>query len=438
MKFVDYAPPASPSLEQQRDALQKGLGRAMQWALVGQLNDEPLLEACLQDQRHDSQLEACRGDWLWEIVRTVGATDRFRVPILHALYELSDDGSADQLCGLARCYGATGDEPFRTRLYEIVEQKPFPCQCPSLGEEEIIALDGEQAFLFAAKMRGRSLAKPEEWDDGSLGHFAVERFGEERVSALLDGSSDAEITRFRECWRRIELHWTEQRRNGSQEGRMAATSVTKIIQEAEGESMCYWFMGWGKNASEADLLIVLQRLWTEQDPKVIVKLLRVFSGRALPEFDARFFDLCRHGDEEIRRRAFHALERNTLPLIREFALNELQRGMPDESVVGLFINNYGQGDEQRILEAMVLPDDVCLLHWLFYDVVEILEKNPKADCSQLGLVCYVVTPCGNCRFRSARLLLKQQAAPQWLMEECRHDSGKECRELFANAAGSTE
>jgi hypothetical protein len=49
-----------------------------------------------------------------------------------------------------------------------------------------------------------------------------------------------------------------------------------------------------------------------------------------------------------------------------------------------------------------------------------------------------VTPCGNCRFRSARLLLKQQAAPQWLMEECRHDSGKECRELFANAAGSTE
>src|SRR5450759_5119336 len=118
MKLVDYAPPASPSLEQQRDALRKGLGRAMQWALAGRLEDGPLLEACLQDQRHDSQIDAPRGDWLWEIVQAVGAADRFRVPILHALYELSDHHSADQLCELARCYGATGDEAFHSRLYE--------------------------------------------------------------------------------------------------------------------------------------------------------------------------------------------------------------------------------------------------------------------------------------------------------------------------------
>ena len=278
MKFVDYAPPVSPSLEQQRDALQKGLGRAKQWALAGRLNDEPLLEACLQEQRHDTQLEAGRGAWLWEMVRTVGATDRFRVPILHALYELAGHRSADQLCELARCYCVIGDSAFRSRLYEIVEQKPYPCHGPSLGEEEIITLDGEQAFLFAAKMRGRSLAKPGECDDGSLGHFGVTRFGEDRVNALLDASSDAEIIRFRDCWRRAKLQWAEQRQKGSHEGRKAAPSVAKIIQEADSENMCYWFMGWGKKASEADLRTVLQHLWTEKNPKVIVKLLRVFSG----------------------------------------------------------------------------------------------------------------------------------------------------------------
>ena len=304
MKLVDYAPPSSPSLEQQRDALQKGLGRAVQWATTGRLKDEPLLEACLQDRRHDSQIDAPRGDWLWELVRAVGAADRFRVPILHALYELADERSADQLCELARCYGAMGDEPFRSRLYEIVERKPFPSYCPSLGEEEIITLDGEQAFLFAARMRGRSLAEPGEWDDGSLMYLAVKRFGEERASSLLEASSDAEIRRFRDCWRRDELRRAEQRQGSSHKERMAAISVADILREAEGESKCYWFRGWGMHADEADLRIVLQRLWTEQEPQVVAKLLRVFSNRPLPDFDARLIELCRHGDEEVRRWAF--------------------------------------------------------------------------------------------------------------------------------------
>jgi hypothetical protein len=157
MKRGDYAPSSSPSLEDQRNALRKGLGRALQWAFSGRLGDEPLLEACLQDQRFDTQIESARGDWLWRMVREVGATERFRAPVLHALHVLSDDRSASQLCELARRYAEAGDNAFRTRLYEIVEQKPFPDSL-WLGEEELVALDGERGFLFAASVRGRILA----------------------------------------------------------------------------------------------------------------------------------------------------------------------------------------------------------------------------------------------------------------------------------------
>jgi hypothetical protein len=435
MKFVDYAPPASPSLEQQRDALRKGLGRAVQWALAGRLNDEPLLEACLRDQRFDQQVEDLRGDWLWKMVRAVGAADRFRVPILHALYELSDERSAYQLCELARCYGTMGDEPFRSRLYEIVEQKPFRDYCPRRGEEEIILLDGEAAFLFAAQMRGQSLTDREwEWDDESLMKFAVKRFGEERASGLLDASSEAAISRFRDGWRSGELRNAGQGQRISQEKRMAAISVAEIIRAAESESKCYRFWGWGKHASEADLRIVLDRLWTEQEPQIVANLLRVFSGRALPDFDARLIELCRHDDEDVRRRGFSALEQNTHPLIREFALAELHRGTLERFVVGLFINNYRQGDEQRILEAIELPSDADQLHWLLMDIAKILEKNPEADCSRLGLLGYALNPCEHCRFCAARLLLKQQATPQWLVEECKQDSSEECRKLFTTAS----
>src|SRR5213076_1532841 len=106
-----------------------------------------------------------------------------------------------QLCELAGRYAEAGDDTFRTRLYEIVEQKPF-ADSPRLGEEEIVALDGEQGFLFDARVRGRLLAGREwEWDDGSLIDLAAERFGEEHVGRLLEAATDEAVSRFREYWR---------------------------------------------------------------------------------------------------------------------------------------------------------------------------------------------------------------------------------------------
>jgi hypothetical protein len=439
MIFGDYAPPSSPSRDQQRDALQKGLGRAVQWAMTGRLDDEPLLEACLQDQRFDWLVDEVRGEWLWEIVQAAGAADRFRVPILHALYELDEECGAYQLCKLAQCYGQVGDDAFRSRLYEIVEQKPFPDDWSNLGEEEIIALDGEQAFLFAARLRGASLADREwGWEDDSLLQFAIKRFGESRVSDLLEASSDAAVRRFLDGWRSDELRKAGPKQPDTYSERMAAISVAEIIRAAEGESKRSLFRGWGRLAGEADLRLVLQRLRTERQPQVLVKLLQVFSARPLPDFDARLIELCKHDSEEVRRRAFGVLEQNSHPLIRDFALTELRGGLRHGGLAGLFINNYRPGDEQRLLEALELPTDAGELHWLLMDIVELFEKNANADCSRLGIICYVSNPCEYCRFRSVRLLLKQQAAPQWLTEECGHDSSEECRELFTKVAGSTE
>ncbi len=438
MKFGDYSPPSSPSLDQQRDALQKGLGRAWQWALNGRLGDEPLLEACLQDKRFDAQCEESRAGWLWQIVGAADAMQRFRVPILHALHELSDERSANQLCELARFYAETGDGTFRDRLYEIVEQRPFP-ESPSLGEEEIMALDGERAFLFAARVRGQQLACREwDWDDRSLIDQATDCLGEDRVSSLLSAPSDTAVSRFGECWRRDKQRAAEVKQAQSHRERMKALPVEEINRAAEGDTKCYWFRGWGMHAEEADLKAVLQRLWTVEEPRVIANLVKVFVARPLPEFDAQLIKLCRHADKEVRAWAFRGLKENAHPLVRVFALTELQKGLRDRSVVGLFINNNRQGDEHLILNAMELPDDECELHWLLMDVIKVLEKNTEADCSRLAVISYALTPCANCRFDAARLLHQQQVAPEWLWEECRFDSAEDCRKLVEKPTGSSE
>lgn len=430
LQFADYSPPASPTLADQQDALQKGLGRAMQWALAGKLADEPLLAACLRDGRYDSQVDDARGDWLWTIIVAAGAAGCLRVPILHALYDLPDECTAVQLCQFARHYAADGDDAFRERLYAIVEQRPFEDR-DSLGEEDLIRLDGERGFLFAAGVRGRELAS-RDWDcDAMLVENAVEYLGAERVDALLDAAADEETRRFVRGWRSQIRRVRDPNPQQSHIDRMRAIGVEVILAEAESNRVGSGRLrAWGMHADEANLEIVLQRLWAARDAKVIVKLLRVFSNRALPLFDARLIELCRHSDEDVRRWARSALSMNAHPLVRKFALAEMAKGPPDRGIVSLFVRNYMPSDEHRLLDAIELPSDCDLSHWLLMDVTKLLESNPTADCSRLGVAVYALTPCGHCRFHAARLLQSRGAAPHWLGDECCHDAEADCRAHF--------
>jgi hypothetical protein len=430
MRFEDYSPPSSPWLDQQRDALRKGLGRAMQWAIERSLDDEALLAACLEDQRYDTQLEYSRGDWLWKMILAVAAADRFRVPILHALYELADERDATQLCELGRCYAEAGDETFRNRLYEIVEQKPIS-DSGWIGEEEIVRLDGEAGFLFAVRVRGERLAgRAWEWDDDGLFRQAGERLGEGRVTELMEGSTHPAIRAYWNGWQRENRSKADPGPQLSYRERMRAIPIKEILTTAgSGDSRFGRLRGWGMHAEASELAMVFHHLSEATEAKVIADLLRVFSNRPDPQFVVPFIALCRHEDPEVRRRAFVALEQNSHPLIREFALSNLEQGTEQDSVLGLFNKNFLPGDEGRILEAIEVPDDEQQRHGLMMDVIRFLESNPNADCSQLSLVAYISTPCESCRSDAARLLLGQRVAPGWLLEECRHDSNEESCKL---------
>ncbi len=436
MKIIDFSPSTAPSLDEQRDALQKGLGRAMRWAEAGCLADGPLLDACLTDQRYDMQVEDSRTEWLWRMIEIVDAKDRFRVPILHALYELAEERSAYQLCELGCHYAQTGDEAFRTRLYEIVESRPF-ADCPLLGESELLRLDGHEALVFAARLRGEELvARDWDWHDGSFVDEAVEILGESEVLNRLSDSDDKRLHRFRDLWDR-DVQKREQRTQPTHKERMRSISVSDILSEASKKKPSLaFFRGWGMHAADSDLQTVLDTLWVSVEPAELVCLLRVFSNRALPEFDPRLIELCDHDDEEVRRWAFNALEKNTDPAIHHFALHRLQHG--DHQAIGLFVKNYEQSDEQTILNCIELPSDQFDLHSILFDVIKVLENNDEADASQLGVVAYASTPCETCRLYAARWLHQHHFAPDWLIEECRFDSVDDCRKLGEDTNSTAE
>lgn len=432
----DLSPPEHPSPDQQRAALRQGLGRAVLWARRGVLQDEVLLEACLRDLRYDQQVEDSRGEWLWGMIKVTNAEVRFRVPLLHALYALSDERSTNQLCELAFRYAQDGDDSFRERLYAIVEQRPFPDR-PWLGERELLDLDGLNGLLFAARVRGKELADRDwEWNDRNLVEDAVEQVGNEAVRTLLMSSPDEAVRRFSERWREEKERTHSPVGRAAHVERMRSIPVDDVLQAARGETRCYWFLGWGQNASAADLRLVLQDLWNAKNPKVVAGLLGVFWSRPLPEFDERLIELCGSDDDEVRRFACKALERNSHPAVRSFAFDQLENGDWDGTAVSLLVRNFDAGDEDRILHGIRLSEGDQDRHSLFFDVVELLKHNAQADPSRLGLLTYAATPCENCRFYAARILVEKQVAPAWLLEECQHDSCEDCRKLSPHHAAS--
>ncbi|WP_165250637.1 hypothetical protein [Paludisphaera soli] len=241
MRIVDFSPPASPTLDQQRDALRKGFGRARMWAEVGKLEDGPLLEACLTDFRFDRQLEGTRGRWLAEIVRAADAMGRFRVPILRALDE-RDDANAGQLCELAFAYAKAGDDAFRSSLYRIVEAGPDD-EGWLLVEDEVLDLDGEPAFLLLARLRGESLRhRGWQWSDDSFIRHSGEILGEERRDRLLRESGDALVAAFEERRRRHEeAEAAEHAAEPPYRERMRSIAVEAVLEAAEStESRLYF------------------------------------------------------------------------------------------------------------------------------------------------------------------------------------------------------
>ncbi len=412
----------------------------MQWAIAGRLEDEPLLDACLHSMRFDAQVDDSRGEWLWQLMQTVHAEDRFRSTILDAMHNFSDGWTTEQLCELGFHYATSGDEAFRARLYGIVEERPV-ADMPWLGEEQIVQLDGEQGFLFAARLRGKRLETQEfDWDDNNLLNVAIERLGEDRVIASLEAATDGATQRFRDgwCWHK-DRQASEKRIPHSE--RMRQIPISKIISNAEsGELSIGVARGWGMYATERDLEIIRQRLLAASTPSVVARYLKVFSNREFLPLVSDLLEFCRHSDDEVRRRAFAALEKNADSAVRQFAIDQLRESSGDRSAISLFTKNYQQGDEQRILEYIEPPDDKNELHWMLMNVTEVLENNPQADCSQLGVLAYALTPCGTCRYHAARLLHARDVVPSWLTAECRFDAESDTRQLADEGppSGSTK
>ncbi|MEM1228824.1 MAG: hypothetical protein AAGJ40_24330 [Planctomycetota bacterium] len=364
------------------------------------------------------------------MLETAGYVDMCVESIWQAFQKPLDDCDArQQICELAMRFSLLGHERFTDRLFAIVRDKPIDGDL-TLGEYELLVCGGIEGFETVARKRGERLNESEwDWDDDRFIEYASEIFGRTTVANRLAHSTDYDIKRFNDQREMRASTADEIIKRETHRDRMRKIAVEDVLRSAESEERCYWFRGWGMHADQRDVDRVFEHTLQCDDENEISRLLQVFMRRELPRVDPILFQWCQSTDEGLKSHAFRALEGNTHLDIRVFGLECLGSGDVCHALE-LLTQNYHAGDEHRIEDSLVVPDDADECHTLLFSCSSFLKRNESADAERLALLIYQENPCSLCRTSAVKLLKRQVMVPSWMLDEIRFDCDSSTRELF--------
>jgi hypothetical protein len=301
-----------------------------------------------------------------------------------------------------------------------------------LGDEELIRLDGEEGFLMAVRRRVAEL-KTREWDwfDNQLMYDASEILGGDVVAELLgtESSLNDGVKDFYEMLNEDEAR-REMARSSSLKDKVCEFDANDVIRAAEAAANSdFRFRSWGRYAAPADLERVFDRMLQSQSPAAIDKYLQVFARRAWPRFDGRILELCNSGDEQVRRHAVTAIAFNRHPAVHNLAAARLRDPVFQEFSIEMMITNYEAGDENTVMDALILPTDAEKRHATLMNLLQLLEQNDQARCDVAAPLIYEATPCSMCRRGAVELMINRGALPVHAREECGFDVDAETQAL---------
>ncbi|GAB5404852.1 MAG: hypothetical protein Aurels2KO_30830 [Aureliella sp.] len=424
-KTPKFEPPGRPTAEDCSDALKKGLGRAGLWAESQVLDPTQLARAFTSDLRYDRQCEDSRASWLWMLMDTAGLGEVCEDALWQAPLAQKDAWNTEQLCELSLRFSLQGRDKFKLKLVRFVEDSPLDGDL-TLGEKQLMIAAGLDGFAIAARRHGRRLRERSwDWDDDSFIECAAEIFGSIKVSELLENTDDDNIRRLNDQWRAYPTQSTAQR----SQVRAQQQTLGVVLAAAKTNDRCTWFRGWGMHADQDAVDQVYKRVLETQDQDELSRLLRVFTRRELPAVAPEVLEYCQSPHRELALSALRALQGNADHRIRQLALDLVATGDVERGIE-LLTSNFETGDEQTILQALIIPDEAEKRHGLLMACRSFLEGNQEASADPLASMIYYFTPCSLCRAATVKLLKDQGSVPAWMVNELRLDSEQGAREIY--------
>jgi hypothetical protein len=420
--------------EQFREALAKGLGRAIQH--IQQFGpaglEAAILEASLTCNVFDPQCEGTRGEWLYEIMAISDDTERYRAPILDALRSVTPatatEYTAQQLTGMAWNYAEAGCDEARQALYERFANR-FP-EWRAIGAHEMVHLDGLEGLVrVALEVGGEDVSM--DWLVEFAVFFAEEQFGADAVAAFLAerSANDDAIRAF------IDQIAEWKARPGSCSTRPRDVQLDEYfaLVEDENAGSAFSLRFLGRRMDDADRLAVFERLIAETRRDIVLRYLQTFYFHSVPRFDERLAEWAVSEDSEIQDAATMAMRELQDERAHDLAVALLERGAP--AGICLLRANYRVGDASLIEQVLPNEGEPDAIHPLVLDIVSISSKQKTPELTECLRWAYELNPCSCCRQSIVEDMIALGIATPELLAECLYDSDDETRDLARAALG---
>jgi hypothetical protein len=421
-------------------ALHNGLGRA--FLHVRKYGDEALeaiiKNALLHNLVYDVQCEGGRADWLFSILKNTNKLPSYEDFLIGKLPTIVEDRDFGQVLDLLLQFAKNGSQKAREALYAEFDKQSFTESW--MGGEQIVELDGVSGFIHVAERIGKRLREDDQfWEDDFQLNDVKERFGEDNVhnaiNEMLKTSEDLRVyleklTKWELPKRGSKEQIYEEMRN-----RFPLQQIRQDIENAQGVIPSS-YMQFGKHALDKEIREIFGHLKTENRPPQIIRLLWVFRRRTLPEINPQIISYALAEDNELASAAISALSNSRDPELHDLALDIMKRSEWSRAAAGfeLLIKNYKNNDGpviENVLKRMPMDSDRETIHHAVYKLISICEENNSTNLINVLNWIYENSPCMNCRGRAVKLLIKNRALSEPMLDECLVDGDEEIREIAA-------
>jgi len=339
------------SPEQFRDALRKGLGRAVRNVRNSppETVREDLAYACTHFLGLNLQDEGGRDPWLFRMIEITGEFDFYRQKIVEAMEKMPDDPDDAQTCNelfsLLAEFAARGDNEVLEIMRRRFDSASILYQS-SFGYEDMFRVEGIDALIRQLRREWKRICDDEElWADDYEIRFAEEQLGKEIVQTTLEEASrnDESIRLYIERMRK--QHAEQEARKAAEQKLLEIPVVPSSLRELidnlkdEWPTETVWTSEAFRKARQSrrnkplqferlytkptseELEYAFQKLLDANDPGHQLCLLSVFIEETMPRFDPHLFSLLFNTPHmKIRWAAEQALACMTDPVIRKKGL----------------------------------------------------------------------------------------------------------------------
>ncbi len=407
--------------------LQKGLGRAV---LHLRTHDpapyrEAVLYACTHDLTYDAQCEGDREIYLVALINCVADQDFFRNGFLEALRRPPKDPEKfdlGQTIELARSFAEKGDDEMKQAMYRALADAGFEQE--PIYYEDLIKLDGLPALVIAAEHVPSDMPEDKLWQINSLVTALRDRDGLETANDAIR-RAELESPRVAQMLERSRLYESrfEPREN---QKRLDYEGLKEMIARKPGAMV---YAGWGRTATAEELDAAASDLIVEKDESRLLAYLRIFWIQRFPGPSGPVLKLVDSANVRLARAAVKVLSQLTTPAIRELGLRLLGSPGRQGDGVELLVNNYKPEDFQLMETLLGGPMQVDDLHSFEIGVRHLASAHHSREAERSLLLLYENGPCSLCRCGVVEELIALDCLPEWMREECRHDSDTETRKL---------